>query len=184
MNLLDDCIFIPNNVPSSKNSKVKTSKGVFHSKTVKKYLQKLGVQKFSVSKKEYTNYKTRDNEFEKIFKDVDIDRSSPIIVKFHFVRDSRRKFDFHNVCQIVLDLMVAHDVIEDDNMDYIIPVPMYYNGGWYSIDKESPGVYISFQSEQDYLGGRLDAKFEELKNILLEDIKLENSTELGYRIEY
>ena len=34
-------LWIPFNVPSSKNSKVKTSRGIFHSKTVKNYLREL-----------------------------------------------------------------------------------------------------------------------------------------------
>ena len=36
-----DMIFIPHNVPSLKNSKVKTSKGIFASPTVSKYIRKL-----------------------------------------------------------------------------------------------------------------------------------------------
>ena len=44
-------IFIPFNVPSLKNSKIKTTRGIFPSKTFKKYLQAIGIQHFSSSKK-------------------------------------------------------------------------------------------------------------------------------------
>ena len=45
-------IFIPGNVPSLKNSKVKTGRGIFASPTVTKYLKSLGIQRFSSRKKE------------------------------------------------------------------------------------------------------------------------------------
>ncbi len=59
-------IFIPGNVPSLKNSKIKTARGIFPSKTVMKYLRSLGIQKYSVSKKEVIGFKTRDNLFENL----------------------------------------------------------------------------------------------------------------------
>jgi Holliday junction resolvase RusA-like endonuclease len=66
----------------------------------------------------------------------------PCIIEFHFVRDSKRKFDFHNMVQLPLDLMTAYDIIEDDNMDCVIPIPYTKNGKWYSVDKEKAGLYI------------------------------------------
>lgn len=38
--------------------------------------------------------------------------------------------------------MVAFDIIEDDNMDCVLPFPLEINGKWYSVDKENPGAYI------------------------------------------
>lgn len=134
-------IFVPLNTPSSKNSKVATTKGVFHSKTVMKYLSALGVQHYSVSRKEVTEYKTKPNLFRLAFKDW-VKPEGQVKIGLHFVRDSRRKADFHNICQVVLDLMVAHNLIEDDSMDYILPFPMEKDGKYYSIDKDKPGVYI------------------------------------------
>ena len=49
-------IFIPSNVPSLKNSKVKTSKGIFPSKTVTKYIRGLGIQSYNSRKKEVKGY--------------------------------------------------------------------------------------------------------------------------------
>tara|TARA_R110000822_G_scaffold302649_2_gene426982 strand:+ start:31822 stop:32250 length:429 start_codon:yes stop_codon:yes gene_type:complete len=138
-------IFIEGNVPSSKNSKVKTSRGIFHSKTVVKYLRSLGVQGFSVSKKEVRGYKTRPNKFEALresFKEQIGEKKYPIRVGFHFIRGTRHKCDFHNAVQIVADLMVAHDFIEDDNMDCFLPFPLKIKGAYHSYDKERPGVMI------------------------------------------
>ena len=52
----DEYLFIGTNVPSLKNSKIKTSRGIFSSKTVGKYLRGLGIQSFSSSKKIVKGY--------------------------------------------------------------------------------------------------------------------------------
>ncbi len=109
---------------------------------VRKYLQKLGIRGYSISKKEVTEYVKRENVFREKISHLDMDKSKLHKIYFHFVRDSKRKFDFHNCCQIIADLMVCHDVIEDDNMDYFLPVPYKRDGKYYSVDKDSPGVYI------------------------------------------
>ena len=136
-------IFIKGNVPSSKNSKVKTSRGIFHSKTVKKYLRYLGIMKYSTSKKEVINYKTISNNFpyEELKKEFE-NKEYPIKVGFHFVRGTKHKFDFHNAVQIIADLMVAYDIIEDDNMDCFIPIAFKKNNNYYTYDSDNPGVYI------------------------------------------
>lgn len=136
-------IFIPGNVPSSKNSKIATSKGVFSSKTVSRYLRSLGIQHFSSSKKIVKEYVSEDkpNLFREAFKDWKKPEGQAVI-GFHFVRNSKHKFDFGNACQIIHDLMSAHDFIEDDNMDYLIPMPYKKEDVWYTYNKEDPGVYI------------------------------------------
>jgi hypothetical protein len=150
-------IFIPYNTPSLKNSKVKTSKGIFSSKTVKKYLGLLGIQTYSSSKKTVKGYVTRDNEFEKLRKGFEVlmeDKGFPLLLGFHFVRDTKRKFDFGNATEIIFDLLTAHDIIPDDNISFIIPSIMSKDGvlpsstnmreiEWYSVDKENPGVYLN-----------------------------------------
>lgn len=136
-------IFIPLNTPSSKNSKIKTSKGLFHSKTVTKYLRALGIQSFSSSKKEIKLYKTIPLIFPvEELKELFLNVSPPIIIGFHFIRDSKRKADFHNLVQLPLDLMTAFEIIPDDNMDEIFPIPFSINetGQLYSVDKNNSGV--------------------------------------------
>lgn len=141
----NDLIFIPFNTPSLKNSKVKTSRGIFASKTVKKYLTKLGIQNFSSSRKIVKGYVKKPNLFEGIreqFAEQIKNKDQPYLVGFHFVRDSKRDFDFNNATQIINDLLVAHDMLEDDCMRVMIPVPLMIEGLWYTIDKTNPGVYI------------------------------------------
>ena len=139
-------VFISGSIPSSKNSKVATSKGVFHSKTVTKWLREQGIQHYSVSKKEITYYKTRPCIFpvEQLSQLLSASHGiKPVKIGIHFVRQTKAKFDFHNICQILFDLMVAFSIIEDDNMDCILPFPMQMNGAWYSVDKNTPGAYIT-----------------------------------------
>lgn len=153
-------IFIPFNTPSLKNSKTATTVGkgknkrptVVHSPAVRKYLQKIGVKKYrtrlSAKQKEaglqmVENYATRPNLFRKCVGDYFDDTQVPVVVKFFFVRDSKRKFDFLNAAHIIADLLVAHEFIEDDCMDYFIPMPMMtIMRGWYTVDKSNPGVYL------------------------------------------
>lgn len=138
-------IWIDGNVPSLKNSKVKGKNGIFASPTVKKYLQKVGVVKYSVRRQEVVDYKTRPNKFkeiEQVWNEMAQGKDKPLRVGFYFVRDSRRKFDFHNAVQILADLLVAHGFLEDDDMDCFIPVAMKMDGKYYHVDKEKPGVFI------------------------------------------
>ncbi|HBA85986.1 MAG TPA: hypothetical protein DCZ95_18025 [Verrucomicrobia bacterium] len=135
-------VFIPGNVPSSKNSKIATSKGVFHSKTVAHYLKDLGVKGYNLRYRTVDEYRQRVNIFRQSCGTLFNGIQYPAIIGFHFVRDSRRQFDFHNACQIIADLLVAHGMIEDDNMACMIPVPYQVSGRWYTVDKACPGVFL------------------------------------------
>ncbi len=140
---MEDIVFIPNNVPSLKNSKIATSRGVFSSKTVGRYLRKFGIQHYSTSKKTVTGYKTIKmtfpvEELRELFKDVEY----PAIVGMHFVRDSNRAFDFNNANQLIMDLLTAFDIIPDDSMNYAIPQCLWVDNSPFSVDKENAGVYV------------------------------------------
>lgn len=141
--------FIPGNVPSLKNSKIKTSHGIFPSKTVVKYLRSFNILTFSSSKK-IVKYKKKHaelflTEYSKYFEQFD--RDKPIIAYFHFVRGTAHAFDFNNATQIVADLFTAHNFIQDDNMNYFIPIPLKVKNKWYSYDKNNPGVWIKLTQE-------------------------------------
>lgn len=151
-------IFIEGNVPSLKNSKVKTGRGIFASPTVTKYLRSLGIQSFNSRKKEVKGYvdKNKPNIIENFRKEIEemkIGKYNPLFIGFHHVRNSKRAFDFSNSVEIIQDLFTAHNFIEDDNIEYVFPIPMTIEGelpnvdnlrtsNWYSIDKEHPGVWI------------------------------------------
>lgn len=116
-------IFIAGNVPSSKNSKIWTGKFLVHSKTVRNYLKEFEYQ-----------YAASAGEFRKAVSG----KTFPLHIKFRFIRDSKRKFDFINAAQIICDMMVKHKWIEDDSTDFIVP---YFNELVF-LDKEHAGVEI------------------------------------------
>lgn len=119
-----ESIFIPGNVPSSKNSRVWTGKYFVQSKTVTKYL------------------KAHENEYlinRNKFIDMAKGKPFPLHVRFKFTRDSRRLFDLINAAQIVQDMMVKHCWIGDDNYTILIP----HFDPEVIVDKENAGVLIT-----------------------------------------
>lgn len=121
-------IFIAGNVPSLKNSKqiVRTKTGlpfITSSKLCKKYTTDTKMQ-FVDNVGKFYNL---------------LVGPKPLRIKFYFIRKDKRKFDYINVVQILLDLMIKYEYIADDNMDEVIPV-----FGGYHVDSSNPGVYIYF----------------------------------------
>lgn len=114
-------IFIPSNVPSSKNSKVWTGRFLVSSKTTRNYEKNTA---------EY--WLTLKSTFKDIFSGI-----YPKRIGFYFVRDSRRRFDYINACQILADLMTEYGWIEDDDVDHFNPFFLGYHH-----DKEKSGVYL------------------------------------------
>ena len=137
--------YISGNVPSLKNSKIMTKHGLQHSKTVSKYIREKGIRSFNSSKQLVEEYKKRPNIFKEEIKGLkeEIEKyEKPVLLEFYFVRDSRRKFDFCNATQIILDLLTAHRTIIDDNCDEILPVPYLIDNKCYRVDKAACGVYL------------------------------------------
>lgn len=115
-------IFIPRNVPSSKNSKRWTGKILINSKTVMTYIKD--------SKDDWM--KNKDT-----FLSMIKGKEMPYTISFKFLRSTRRKFDYINPAQTAQDLMVKYGYIEDDNCDCIIPCFEEYE-----YNKDNPGVII------------------------------------------
>lgn len=119
-------IFIPGNVPSSKNSKQMTSKGILlHSKTVRKYLE---------------NYSFWWTLLEPDFKKLVKEKTIPYNISFTFVRDSKRSFDYINIAQLPLDLMQKYNWLQNDDVYNVKP---FFED--FKIDKLNPGVFISLK---------------------------------------
>ena len=87
-------IFISGNTPSSKNSKqfvtLKNGKKLLlNSKIVRKYIDKSEM-----------DWRFNKTEFFKMLKG----KNKPYKIELYFIRDSRRKFDYINAAQIILNL--------------------------------------------------------------------------------
>lgn len=123
---MSNCIYIPGNVPSSKNSRQWTGKYSVMSKTCSRYVR--------ATKEDYLVNK---RNFQEMIKDL----PKPYKIEFYFIRDSKRKFDYINPCQTIQDLMVKYGWLDDDNCDCIIP-----SFGGYHVDKTNAGVNITILS--------------------------------------
>lgn len=123
-------VYIPFNTSSSKNSKQWTGKYLINGKATRDYISK---------SKNF--YKSGRDKFLSITKDME----PPYHIAFHFVRNSKRKFDYINPAQTVQDLMVKNLWIEDDDIHNIVP---YFNG--YSVSKEKAGVIIRVLKPKEY----------------------------------
>lgn len=116
-------IFIPGNVPSSKNGRVWTGKFFIASKSVQKW------------RKETEPYwKQHKQEFLDALEGLE----KPYKISMRFVRGSKHEFDYLNPAQTIQDEMVKHGWLEDDNASIVIPVFQLF-----SYDKKNPGVYVN-----------------------------------------
>lgn len=140
-------IFIPGQIPSLKNSKVKTKRGIFPSKTVMSWLRTFGIQSYSSRKKEVNYFKTIKGEYnfldicKPLFENIG-EEDYPIKLGFYFIRKTKGAWDFNNANQIITDLFTAFNLIPDDNVYYLLPFPLEKEGNYWHIDKENPGVII------------------------------------------
>jgi hypothetical protein len=154
-----DAIFIPINVPSSKNSREIVSPrsrrirvrgvevpdgGVISARDFrgsrfsrKRVIPSKLVREY-IKKTEmvWIEYRAR---FHKMIEG----KRKPYHVKFTFVRNTEQKFDFINAAQIVQDLMVKYGWIEDDDYKNIVPG---FNPN-VRVDPYNSGVYITIVNE-------------------------------------
>lgn len=122
-------IFIPGNVPSSKNGKIFTGKYLISSKQTMRY------QRESASFYQ---------QYAKQFRKATCELPKPLKIGFLFIRGSRHRFDYINPAQTVQDMMVKYGWIDDDNSDEIIPYFLPYR-----YDKAMAGVAIYIEPEND-----------------------------------
>lgn len=68
----------------------------------------------------------------------------PVRIDFCFCRKTRRHFDYINLGQGPLDLLVEAGVLKDDDMDHVVP------GSWdWTIDKDNPRVELTIREASE-----------------------------------
>jgi hypothetical protein len=146
----DDLIFIPGNVTSKKNSKQIWWKSGQMKGNVKAYRNGQPVTPFIHSSDANTKYEKDASWYYNVersnFKKQSKGKNLPLIVGFHFIRSTKAKFDFGNMCQVILDLMQKHEWIENDHCDIILPIPLLINNSAYTVDKENAGIFIKIMN--------------------------------------
>lgn len=154
-------IFLPGEVPSSKNSKRILYK--FNNVTSgNTYVKQGGSFRRAlpfISNSEFSNAYIRDVLPSVIanrrkFLDLIEEKEKPLKIQMRFIRKTKSRWDFHNLCQIVLDCISGHhyekrkDIpvnavrwFEDDDTKNMLVYPPL-EAPYYEIDKENPGVWI------------------------------------------
>lgn len=143
--MLNDAIFIKGQIPSLKNSKVKTAHGIFPSKTVTNFLRSYGIKHYSSFHKTAEGYARTPDTFKPIADRLRQELTKydkPYKVYFYFVRKTKNRFDFGNCVEILADIFTAYSVWDDDNCDNFLPFPWVIDNACYKVDKNNPGVYI------------------------------------------
>lgn len=144
--IYENSVFIKGQIPSLKNSKIKTQHGIFHSKTVANFLRSYGIKSYSSSKKIVVGYKTVPDTFKPYvieLKKMIGNQNPPYKLQFYFVRKTKSRFDFGNSVELLADLFTAYNLWDDDNCDNFLPFPWVIDNSCYKVDKNNPGVYIS-----------------------------------------
>lgn len=129
-------IFIPGNVPALKNSKRIIPIGARCPKC-RKAMRRIMIPSASVDKWRAAT-KPFWEKYRQEFLDMLALSEKPYPIKFKFVRDSRRLFDYSNALDTVQDEMVRHKWLEDDNCSVMRPILRTYK-----YDKLKSGVWIS-----------------------------------------
>lgn len=139
--LIEDAIWIPGEVYSSKNSKRiipqffpnkhQESNWKFRGRSCRPMIvDSAAVAKYK--KEKLSLYKLQKDRFLNMI----AGRDYPLQVEFSFVRKTQAIWDFNNMTELVQDMMKAAGWIPDDNIKIMIPV-----SGKHKVGKE-PGVII------------------------------------------
>ncbi len=136
-------IFIPYNVPSSKNSRrIKILRDPKGNLLYDKYNNPRCTLSYSIPtthyiKKSRRYYKSLREQFWYLCRG----KPYPIKIELLFVRKNNTKWDFNNMTHIIMDLMKKEKWIPDDDVTRILPYPPLEEP-YYKIDKNNPGVII------------------------------------------
>jgi len=120
-------IYIPYSVTSSKNSKRIITNG-----NKRMLIKSRACMEYEALSFKWWKYQ------KKLFDQLREGKEFPLRIGFHFIRLSKQTFDYPNMQQFPMDLMVKYGWLKDDNTNFIEPIP----DGW-SIDKKSRGLVLT-----------------------------------------
>jgi len=123
-------IFIPYNVPSSKNGKIKTKWGIVDSKATRLW------------KKNTKDYWVR---YAELFQSIVKNNPMPLFVHLTYIRKGGALFDYIGPTETIMDEMVHYQWINDDNAYQVVPI-----FGRFKVDKDNPGVIIRVVKQPKY----------------------------------
>lgn len=142
-------IFIPGEVPTSKNRKRIAYKITNNPQTRWRYIvhtEMKRVQPFIIDSEFAQAYRKAVGVFYRKeafrFRNMVTSLPRPIHVEFCFVRRTNGIWDFNNLTEVVQDLMVEHGWIDEDNTRVLLPHPPVPPRPPFIVSKDTPGVFI------------------------------------------
>lgn len=145
MNKEKNIFFIKHNVASSKNGKMWTGSRFIASKSTREW-------------RENSRQCWEDNKDK--FKEQLVGLKKPYIVGYHFVRNSKRRYDWANPVNSMQDEMVKYSYLDDDNVTEMFPIPLSIDGEFTSYDRNNAGVYMKIFTDPEEI-----KKLHEILNI-------------------
>lgn len=124
---MDEMLFCPTSVPSSKNGRRWTGRRFLPSKATVKW-------------REETEWWWIENKDK--FLELIKNKEKPYKIGLHFVRGTRHKYDWVNPVQTVQDEMAKHGWIDDDNVLEMLPFPLKLEDEYSTYNKEEPGFFL------------------------------------------
>lgn len=133
--LFKNSFFIPGNVPSKKNSK-----------QFKQITDKKGKVRTIIVNSDYANTYIKEHisdylHYTERVREITSTLLKPYHIEFYFIRETKSAFDYVNMLQMPLDLMVEAKWLADDDCDNVVPVI-----GGFHVDKNNAGVIITFKN--------------------------------------
>lgn len=164
--LKKECLWIPGNVPSLKNSKEilqihtkkslcchrkgglmeKDNDGHWRCSNCGELAQRYSKPILTKSKRAQL-YEAEKQSFltkqKNVWMNMIRDCEPPYLLAMYFIRDSERIFDYVNASQIILDMMSEEGYYVDDNMLHVIPEFLGFH-----VDSLKPGVIITLMNKE------------------------------------
>jgi len=135
---VENAVFIPGDVISSKNSKVNIR--IKNSKFNPSIMSPAATRYLKVSKNDWENMAMVFRHKVRLLQD-----SFPLFLQFIFVRQEKRLFDYHNMVQFPVDIMQKFGWINDDDISQIIIIPYHT----VFLNREKPGMYIKVLTKEE-----------------------------------
>jgi len=85
-------------------------------------------------------FRLREEPFHSRISEEITEKGFPVVMTFMIYRKTKRRFDYINIVQNILDCMVKVCILPDDDAKHVIPAFEPYG-----VDKENPRVEISIR---------------------------------------
>lgn len=99
---------------------------------------KIFVSKSKSSKKDEGSFADQLAKQTQAWQGMMMGQTYPIKLVFYFRRQTKRKFDYVNLAQGLLDALVKAEFLPDDDADHVVPVFAPY-----VLDKKNPGCDLT-----------------------------------------